>query len=47
VGLIAVSIATDLVWLGRIGSGIGLVGALSFAWFTADIMRRVFAAAPA
>lgn len=39
--LIAVSIAIDNVTVARVGSAAGLIGALAFAWFTADILRRV------
>lgn len=39
--LLAMGIVADAAWLVRIGVGVGLVGALAFAWFTADIVRRV------
>jgi hypothetical protein len=39
--LIAVAVAADAPWLVRIGASIGLTGALAFAWFMADIMRRM------
>lgn len=39
--LLAMAIVADAAWLVRIGAGVGLVGALAFAWFTADIVRRV------
>jgi len=41
--MVALSIATDVIWLVSIAAGIGLLGALSFAWFTGDLIRRVFA----
>jgi hypothetical protein len=28
----------------RVGSAIGLVGAMAFAWFTADVIRRLLPA---
>jgi hypothetical protein len=42
--LIALSIAIDATWLIQVGSAVGFIGAASFAWFTADIARRVFIA---
>jgi hypothetical protein len=39
--LLAAAIAIDNVWLMRFGSAVGLVGALAFAWFTADVIRRM------
>jgi hypothetical protein len=42
--LIALSIAADVPILLQTGSAIGLAGAVSFAWFAANILRRVFAA---
>lgn len=41
--LLAVAIVADAAWLVRIGAGVGLVGALAFAWFMAEIVRRVAA----
>jgi hypothetical protein len=41
--LLAVAIVADLDGLVRLGTSVGLVGGLAFAWFTADVMRRVFA----
>jgi hypothetical protein len=41
--LLAMAIVADSAWLVRVGAGVGLVGALAFAWFTADIVRRVAA----
>ena len=34
------AIATDSTWLTRVGSAVGLVGAVAFAWFTAGVTRR-------
>lgn len=39
--LLAASILGNLAWLAFLGGAIGLVGALAFAWFTADVIRRV------
>jgi hypothetical protein len=39
--LIALAIAADLGALMAIGAAIGLAGALAFAWFTADVTRRL------
>jgi hypothetical protein len=39
--LLSAAIIADVPWMVRIGAGMGLVGALAFAWFTADIVRRV------
>ena len=39
--ILAAAIASDIVWLMQIGSAVGLVGALAFAWFTAAITRRI------
>jgi len=39
--VLAVSIALDAVWLARIGSAVGFAGATAFAWFTADVTRRL------
>ena len=41
--LLAIAIVADAAWLVPVGAGIGLVGALAFACFTADIVRRVAA----
>jgi hypothetical protein len=27
--------------IARVGSAIGLLGAMAFAWFTADVIRRI------
>jgi len=40
--LIAIAIATDIVPMMVAGAVVGLAGALAFAWFTADVLRRVF-----
>jgi hypothetical protein len=42
--LLAAAIVADAAWLVRIGAGVGLVGALAFAWFTAGIVRRIVVA---
>jgi hypothetical protein len=44
--LLAAAIAIGNVWLVRIGSVAGLVGALAFAWFTIDVMRRMTSPQP-
>jgi hypothetical protein len=41
--LLALSIATDTIVLTQIGSAVGSLGALAFAWFTFGITQRVFA----
>jgi hypothetical protein len=41
--LLALSIGTDTIVLTRVGSALGLLGALAFAWFTFGVTRRVFA----
>ncbi len=38
---IAVAIVTDNAMIARAGSAAGLVGAIAFAWFTADVIRRM------
>jgi hypothetical protein len=40
---LAVAILLDNAMIARVGSAIGLVGAIAFAWFTADIIRRMIA----
>jgi hypothetical protein len=45
--LLATAIVVDAALLVRIGATVGLVGALAFAWFTADIVRGVVTAPPA
>jgi hypothetical protein len=37
----ALAMLFDAAWLLRVGSAIGLGGALAFAWFTADIVRHL------
>jgi hypothetical protein len=39
--MIGAAIASDAVILTRLGSAVGLLGAVAFAWFTADVIRRV------
>jgi hypothetical protein len=43
---LAAAIVLDHALLLRVAAAIGLVGALSFAWFTADVLRRLSWAAP-
>ena len=38
---LALAIAFGEEWLLRLGSAIGLIGAFAFAWFTADVIRRM------
>jgi hypothetical protein len=38
---IAAAIVSDQVMLTRLGAAVGLFGATAFAWFTADVLRRV------
>jgi hypothetical protein len=38
---IVVAIVTDNTVIARAGSAIGLVGAIAFAWFTVDVIRRM------
>lgn len=38
---LAGAIVADQAWAARLGSAVGLVGAIAFAWFTANLMRRV------
>jgi hypothetical protein len=35
------AIVVDVEWAAQLGSAIGLIGAVAFAWFTADVTRRV------
>jgi hypothetical protein len=44
IAALVIAIAADMVWLARMGSAVGLVGALAFAWFTGEITWRVVAA---
>jgi hypothetical protein len=41
IAALAAAIAADAGWLARAAGGIGLLGATAFAWFTADVMRRM------
>jgi len=38
---LAVAILLDNAMIARVGSAIGLLGAMAFAWFTADVIRRI------
>jgi hypothetical protein len=38
---LAFAIVTDNAVIARAGSAVGLVGAIAFAWFTADVIRRM------
>ena len=38
---IAAAILSDQAMLTRLGAAVGLLGALAFAWFTVDVLRRV------
>ena len=42
--ILAVAIVLDNAMVARVGSAIGLVGAMAFAWFTADVIRRLLPA---
>ena len=42
--ILAIAIVLDNAAVGRLGGAIGLVGALAFAWFTADVIRRMLPA---
>jgi hypothetical protein len=39
--MLAVAIAVDAAWLARIAGVAGLLGAMAFAWFTGDVLRRL------
>jgi hypothetical protein len=39
--VVGASIAMDAPLLARVGAAVGLLGATAFAWFTADVLRRV------
>jgi hypothetical protein len=39
--VLVVAILLDNATVARFGSTIGLIGALAFAWFTADVIRRM------
>jgi hypothetical protein len=40
--VLAVAILTGNAMLVRLGSAAGLIGAAAFAWFTADVIRRIW-----
>ncbi len=40
----AAAIVLDNAWIARLGAAAGLAGALAFAWFTADVVRRMLPA---
>jgi hypothetical protein len=42
--VLASAIILDDAMVARVGSAIGLVGAMAFAWFTADVIRRLLPA---
>jgi hypothetical protein len=42
--ILAAAIVLDNAMVARVGSAIGLVGAMAFAWFTADVIRRLLPA---
>jgi hypothetical protein len=42
--VLAIAIILDSAVIGRAGAAIGLAGALAFAWFTTDIVRRLLLA---
>lgn len=42
--ILVVAILLDNATVARLGSAIGLIGALGFAWFTADVIRRILPA---
>ena len=42
--MLAIAIVLDNAAIGRLGSAVGLIGALAFAWFTADVIRRMLPA---
>ena len=42
--LIVVAILLDDTTVARFGSAVGLIGAMAFAWFTADVIRRIIPA---
>lgn len=41
---LAAAIILDDAMVARVGSAIGLIGAMAFAWFTADVIRRMLPA---
>jgi hypothetical protein len=42
--MLAIAIVLDDAAIVRLGSAVGLIGALAFAWFTADVIRRLLSA---
>jgi hypothetical protein len=42
--ILAIAIVLDDAVVVRLGSAAGLIGALAFAWFTADVIRRMLPA---
>ncbi len=42
--LIAAAILLEDARVARLGSAVGLIGAIAFAWFTADVIRRILPA---
>lgn len=42
--LLVIAILLDDTTVARLGSAIGLIGAIAFAWFTADVIRRILPA---
>jgi hypothetical protein len=42
--VLVVAILLENTTLARLGSTIGLLGAIAFAWFTADVIRRILQA---
>lgn len=42
--IVAAAILLDNATVARLGSAIGLIGAIAFAWFTADVIRRILPA---
>ena len=42
--IFAIAIVLDNAAIGRSGGAVGLMGALAFAWFTADVIRRMLLA---
>jgi hypothetical protein len=42
--VLVIAIVLDDATIARLGSAIGLMGAIAFAWFTADVIRRILPA---
>lgn len=42
--VLAIAIFLDDATIARLGSTVGLIGAIAFAWFTADVIRRIIPA---